>query len=44
MFLSDLYKVRNIELSTKDILIILQSPLIFDIAKVFICSVLNNLL
>jgi ribonuclease HI len=44
MFLSDLYKVHNIELSTKDILIILQSPLIFDIAKVLICSVLNNLL
>jgi hypothetical protein len=44
MLLSELYKVHHIEFSTNDILIILQSPIIFDIAKVFICSVLNNLL
>jgi hypothetical protein len=42
--LSDLCKVHNIELSINDILIILQSPVIFDIAEVLICSVLNNLL
>jgi len=44
IFLTDLYKVHNIELSTNDILVILQSPIIFEIAKVLICSVLNNLL
>jgi ribonuclease HI len=43
-FLTDLYKVHNIELSTSDILVILQSPIIFEIAKVLVCSVLNNLL
>jgi ribonuclease HI len=43
-FLTDLYKVHNIQLSTNDINVILQSSVIFEIAKVLICSVLNNLL
>ena len=44
IFLADLYKVNNIEIFTNDILVILQNPAIFEIAKMLSCSVLNNLL